>query len=449
MKHKDRNGTAVETNHIDHIQSLSEKRASAALPSEMVQDIVSTRPDFITRWGTWFFFVILCFAGFICWLIKYPDIIPATARLTSINAPKPVVSLINGKLVKLSTAENEVVRKGQVLGYLESTADHNDVLQLSVSIDSISQVLIRGGTDRLQDYFQNPDLHLGELQMTYQAYLTAHLTFLNYLSKGFYVKKKAMLLKDMDNLKKLHKHLSEQKMLQEQDLLLTQKTFDANESLNKEKVISDFDYRMEQSKLINKKLTFPQINAAIISNENQQNEKAKEILELENTINQQKYIYHQALNTFKSQVDEWKKKYVLIAPVAGKIAFASFVQENQQIQANQTILYVNPDNSEYFAEVVIPQSNFGKAAKGQLVLLKFRSYPYQEYGAVKGRIEFISRIPLDSGYLAKVGLVSGLNTTYNRQVHYRDGLLANAEIITRDMRLLERFYYNLVKNIRK
>ena len=258
-----------------------------------------------------------------------------------------------------------------------------------------------------------------------------------------------MLFKDIDNLKKLYNNLEEQKTLQQQDLALSQKTFDANESLKKDKVISEFDYRTEQSKLIGKKLTLPQIDAAIINNEAQQNDKQKEIGELENTIAQQKEIFQQALNTFKSQLDDWKKKYLLIAPIDGKVSFASFMQENQQLQTGQTVCFINPENSEYFAQIFIPQTNFGKVAVGQKVLLKFNSYPYQEYGYVNGKVDFISHIPTDSGYLARIDFSNGLITTYNKQVQYRDGLTADAEIITKDLRLLERFYYDLVKQIKR
>eukprot|EP01035_Chromulina_nebulosa_P064521 gene64521-88249_t len=224
----------------------------------------------------------------------------------------------------------------------------------------------------------------------------------------------------MDNLKRLNETLSNQKVLQESDLVLTQKTFDANESLKNDKVISDFDYRTEQSKLIGKQMTIPQINSSIIGNESQQNEKLKEIMELDNTITQQKVVFGQALQTFKSQLQEWKRKFILTTPIAGKISFGTFFQENQQLQSGQTICFVNPENSSYYAEMSIPQYNFGKVAVGQKVLLKFTAYPFQEFGSVYGNIEFISRIPTDSGYLAKVALPNGLNINYKKEVQYHN-----------------------------
>ena len=81
--------------------------------------------------------------------------------------------------------------------------------------------------------------------------------------------------------------------------------------------------------------------------------------------------------------------------------------------------------------------------------MKFQSYPFQEYGSVMGKIDFINHMPSENGYLAKVILINGLTTTYRKQIQYRDGLLANAEIVTKDMRLLERFYYNIVRQMAK
>jgi HlyD family secretion protein len=138
-------------------------------------------------------------------------------------------------------------------------------------------------------------------------------------------------------------------------------------------------------------------------------------MELENLIAQQKGIFSQSLNTFKSQVEDWKKKYLLVAPLSGKIAFATFLQENQELKANQIICFINPESTQYFAEIYIPQTNFGKVKTGQEVLLKFPSYPFQEYGSIKGRIDFISNINTDSGYLAKVILPQGLTTSYKKK----------------------------------
>ena len=415
------------------------------LRSDTFQEIVSNKPGFLIRRGNFIFLILLAMIIAACWFIRYPDIIQATAKLTSINAPKPVVCLQPGKIIKLLVAQNEPVVKSQAIGFIESTANHTEIIKLSKALDSLHQfpdsVRLKGLALNVENNFSE----LGELQPAFQTFIQSLLTFRNFLPGSFYEKKKFLLAQEKDNLINLQINLIQQRTLQEQDLTLTQKTFKANEALNKEKVISDFDYRLEQSKLISKQLSLPQINAAIINNQGQLTTKEKEILDLQNTIDQQAGIFKQAVNTLVSQVNEWKRKYILSSPISGKIEFASFIQENQEIAASQIICFVNPGNSQYFVEIEIPQANFGKVIVGQKVLLKFSSYPFQEYGFVSGEIEFISNIANEKGYLAKVALTNGFTTSNNKQIHYREGLVANAEIITKDMRLLERFYIDIYK----
>jgi len=79
------------------------------------------------------------------------------------------------------------------------------------------------------------------------------------------------------------------------------------------------------------------------------------------------------------------------------------------------------------------------------VQLRFDAYPYQEFGFVSGRLSYISKIPSDSGFLANIELPEGLTTNYKMPLQYRNGLRAQALIITRDARLPERLYHSLIK----
>lgn len=435
-------------NIADKVNTSTLRDDRNRLRSEMVQELVSKKPGLLVQYGISFFFIVLCGLCIACWFIQYPDIINARARLTSINAPKEVITKTTGKLSKLFAKEGEQTTKGSILGYMESTANQQEVILLSKNVDTILKLANKNNIEQLLCYLSSTYQNLGELQQSHQTFQQSFINFRDYISGGFYLRKKTMLAKDLSFLQQLHSNLLQQKGLNVEDLELSQKTFDANQSLKNDKVISDLDYRNEGSKLIIKKLTLPQVNSAIVTNESQQNEKQKEIMGLENTIAQQKIIFLQSLNTFKSQIDDWKQKYLLTAPIDGKIAFATFLQENQLLQSNQIFCFINPENTEYYAEIFIPQTNFGKVRNGQEVLLKFPSYPFSEYGSVKGKIDFISNIGTDSGYLARVDLPNGLKTSYDKQVQFRNGLSAQGEIITKNMRLLERFYYNIVKQVK-
>lgn len=416
---------------------------------EPIREIIGKVPAWIIRWGNTIVLIFFICLFLISYFIHYPESVYSRARLISINAPKAVVVHTTGKLIALSVKEGDSVKKGSVIGFMESTGDHQTVLALSDKIDSLSAILENGRMDRIQQIDFSGIRNLGELQQYFQPFMQARITVINYLSNGVYARKSQMLRQDMGNLSRLNDNLQKQKTLYAQDLSLSQSTFNANQALRDNKVISDYDFRAEESKLISKKLSLPQITTSIINNESAINEKQKELLELDNTIVQQKTIFNEALNTFKSQIEDWKRKYVLIAQQEGQIAFNNIQQVNMQLQEGQIACYVNPYNSQYYAEAYIPQANFGKVQPGQKVLLRFPSYPYQEYGYVLGKIDFVSHIGTDSGYFSKIMLSKDLLTSYKRKIQYRDGMTADVEIITKDLRLIERFYYNIVKYTRQ
>lgn len=427
---------------------INEKEAERRFHrSEMVTDIVSSKPGFWVNNGMGIFLGVLILVFAATWFIKFPEIVSAPAKFTSVNAPKVILAKNSGRLVKLFAKEDSRVKVGDILGFMESTTNHSNVLELEkvlIEIDTQLHIIGISSFSSLNLPLYNT---LGELQPDYENFQIAVNEIKNYSGSGFFIKKRQMLLKDLNFLQQMKQSLLQQKKLSSEDLNLSHENFKAHEQLNNQKVIADLDYRNEKSRLIGKKLSIPQINAAIIGNEAQQNEKQKEIAQLEKEIGEQKNKIQQSIHSLKSRIEAWKSQFILSAPVSGTVKFAGFLQENQQLQVNQPICFINPDNSMYFAETYIPQSNFGKLNIGQSVLLKLPSYPFEEFGAIRGKLEFISNIPSDSGYLAKITLINGLYTNYNKPVQFREGLFANAQIITKEMNLLQKMYYGLVKKI--
>jgi len=420
------------------------------LVSRGVQEIISTKPAWIVRNGTTLFSIIILLLILSTFFIRYPDIVVSKIRISSINSPKAIKVIQEGKLVKLFVSEGMFVNKGQVLGFIESTADHQMLIDLSSTIDSFIVLLKKNEPNKAVKYFvdknienQNYSFYAGEVEFAVATFIQSFNSFRQYLESGYYLQKTNMFRDDLSYLEKLHDNLIKQKKMLEEDLSISKENFNANDLLRNEKVISPLDYRLEKSKFIGKSLTIPQITSVIISNESQQHDKKKEIAELENTIKQQKTIFTQALNLVKSQIDEWKKKYLLVAPISGKAHFVSYLQENQQLYAAQTFCFVNPGNSEYFAEATIPQYNFGKVQIGQQVLIKLSSYPYQEFGSISGKISHISSLPTDSGFTAIVKLPNILSTNSQKVLQFYEGLVGEGEIVTADQKIFDKLFKQL------
>lgn len=432
------NGTSEEAT-----QNVFTKRFRSR--SEAAQEIISHQPTFLEKWALLLFLVILIVLVAGTWFIRYPDIIEASGTLTADSAPKEIVPLESGRLIQLFVKNGDKIKKDATIGWIESTANTKEILELSKILDSSLSLLQSNDTKNLSDLFEKDYKNLGEIQTLYQSFTTAWQQYDDYVLNGFYKRKKEMLLKDFATLQALNTTIKQQKTFTKQDKDSSEKSLKMNKLLLDEKVISPEEYRVATSAYINKEMSIPQYNSGILSNKNQQRDKLKELEQLDHDASRQKIIFEQALQTLKSSVDDWKHKYILQSPLAGTVFFTLPLQQNKFIQQGKLLGYINPDNSNFFMEINLPQNNFGKVDTGMNVQLRFDAYPYQETGFVKGKINFISKIATDSGFYATVRLDNGLITNLKNHIQYKNGLKAQAVVITKNMRLLQRLYYSVVK----
>lgn len=413
--------------------------------SDIAQEIISRKPDFYEKWALLLFFVLLLLLTAGTWFIKYPDIIEATAVLTGQNAPKEIIPKQTGKLTALFAKNNQQVKQGEILGWIESNADAREVIDLAARLDSSVKMLGSGRPYLIASLFHKHFTGLGELQTEYQTFNTALLQYNDYLVNGFYSNRKVLLHNDITSLQNMKDKVTQQKDFTAKDNELAKKTFEMNELLYKEKVISAEEYRQAQSALLNKQKADPQMDMNLLTQQNQIRDKQKEIDQLNHDILQQQQTFEQALQTLKSNVAAWLRQYTLQSPAEGTVVFALPLQQNQFIEQGKLLGYVNPLDSKYYAEIRLSQNNFGKVDTGMKVQLRLDAYPYQETGFIPGILNYISNISIDSAFLGTVRLDQGLRTNQNRSIQYKNGLKAQALIITKDMRLLERLYYSIVK----
>ncbi|MDF7816506.1 HlyD family efflux transporter periplasmic adaptor subunit [Runella sp. MFBS21] len=413
--------------------------------SEAIRDYMEQIPAWILRWGITVIFFVLLSLGTISWFVHYPTIVTAAFRLTSDNAPKPVVVRAEGRLIKLFVTDNQIIRQDQIIGFIEATADHSQVLLLQKDLKNLHTVIESGSFDKLDIFPANRFQKLGELQTTYQSFMQSYTQTLALFSNEYYNKRKSYLSAEFKDLQQNRIQLLGQLELHKRDAELAKKEFEINVKLYKEKVISPLEYQREESKYINKQLPVRQLEMSITYNITAQTQKQRELTELERQAIEQKAQFIQALNTLRSELENWQRRFILRAPTDGKTNFSMTLQENQSLRAGTEIMYVGGTSGRYFGEINIPQVNFGKVKRGQRVLIKFQGYPFEEFGAVEGQIATISQVPTPDSqfFLATVNLPNGLKTGTNKQLIYKTGMVASAEIITEDLRLIERVFYQV------
>ena len=411
-----------------------------------VDEIMSQPPSWLVRWGITVFFGVLLSLLALSWFLKYPDLVTGSLRISAINAPKSILAKADGRLIKLFVEEGQVVQPKQLLGVVENAANLDEVMALEKLLDT----LLRNSDTAIIPSLSDSFYQLGELQKPYQSFQETYLKAKAFVGSGAYQRKRQILLSDVEHLKILANQQENQIINYQSDLELTEADLRMNRGLNKDnKYVSDVEMRQTQSRFISKKQAYDQARSNLENSGISQNGKQQELLEIEKTATEQVNSFGQSARTLKSDIEAWKQRYLLEASQAGKIAFQGNLQENQQLKTGQELLYVVPNQAQYFGEMLVGQYNFGKVKIGQEVIIKLSGYPFQEFGSVEGRVSQIAAVPKDTAYYLKVSLPKGLQTSNNRTLPFQNGLTANGQIITEDLRLIERIFYDFRKMLRK
>lgn len=127
-----------------------------------------------------------------------------------------------------------------------------------------------------------------------------------------------------------------------------------------------------------------------------------------------------------------------------KLFYITTLKENQLVSRDQTLFYIEPERTSYYAEPTAGQKGFGKIKAGQQVKIKVESYPDTEFGYLIGQVSYIGGMASRrDSFLIKADLPNGLQTNYRKNIFFRNNLSAHAEIVTVNRRLIERFFSQL------
>ena len=412
--------------------------------SEEVKDVLSKPPRALFRWGNTILLVFIIIIFMLSWLIKYPDVVVAQAVLTTEIPPQKEFARASGKIDSLFVKNYQEITKNTPLAIIENTAKYKDVMYLKSILDTLKV------SPSESFYFpldKMPILFLGDIENQFSVFENSYIQYnLNRESQSFLNNDLANTY-SLTQLKYRLKTLINQKGLNKKEIFFKKKDLDRSEKLFSKGVISKQELENKNLEYIKAERNFKNINVSI--SQIKENISTTTNFKTQATINNTREEINllkgviQSLDKLKRAIKEWELKYLFKSNIKGTVSFMKIWNKNQTINNGDFIFTIIPKNhANYVCKVQAPILNSGKVKVGQSVNIKLSSYPDNEYGVLKGKVKSISLIPNNEGlYLLDVLVAEKLITTYNKELEFKQEMEGIAEIITEDLRLIERVFY--------
>lgn len=416
------------------------------LRSENVQDILSTPPHWMIRWGNTLIFIILLMVLMMSYFIKYPEFIPAPILVTSQNPPEKLEARTNSKIEKIFVKNGQNVSKNEVLMVLQSSGNHQDILKLKNKIDSAGQNQIFSfPVNEISKY------KLGELQSDYNVFSKALEDEKLFSRLQPYAPENLAANQSIIENKNRISILKQQRNLENSKFNLSKKNYDRSQTLFDQGVISKMELENEKIKYLQAEQNLKNINISLSQFEESINNLNKTKSGASINSEKDKINYSsaalQSFEQLRKSLKQWELAYLITSSTNGKVSFQQFWGENQFLKAGDVILSILPsEKTAIVGRMFVPTVNSGKIIPGQKVLIRLDNYRYQEFGIVEGKVQNISLTPdKDGNYYVEITLPKGLETSYNKTLPFDKELKGNAEIVTQDLRLIERLFYQIRK----
>jgi multidrug resistance efflux pump len=430
---------------------MMKENKTEILYSEPVKEIMGNPPSGIIRWGNVVLFSVFVLFFLFAWIIKYPDTIPAPVEITTVNPPVTLVTKITGRIRYLYVENKDSVFTGQLLAVMETTASIDEINLLKRTIDTIKK-------PEEADYNKFPHLsQLGELQDVYASFLKYLSDFTSYISNDYYGNKVISTTEEINAIREYIIRLKVKERLYAENRKFEASKYHRDSSLYISKVIPESEFEKSHQALIRIDIELQQVRldysekSIELAEKNQllQDYKIKRIEEREKLIS----VLNESFMNLQAQIKIWENNYMLRSPFDGFVTFTRYWNENQVVTKDEPVLNIVPHEiGSYLGRINLKMQRSGKVKPGQKVNIKLSSYPYLEYGMLRGVIKNKSLVPSGDAYVIEIDFPDGLTTLYGIKLEFTQNMSGTAEILTEDLRLLQKlvnpFRYLITKNRR-
>lgn len=420
------------------------------LRSEEVQEVMGQIPAWIVRWGITLLFIVVLALLVGSYFFRYPDVIITDMTLTSHHPVARIVARTLGKISQLNVTEGERVIPGMLLGVIQNPASTADVSQLKCILQIYSSI-----PDSLAFFLlSGKEFALGEMQSAYIEVLGSLHEYRNYKELNYYPQKIASTQRQINKYQVYYQNQQRQQQVTKEQYGIACQQYERDSLLFIRQVLAPSEYETAKTAWLQSRYSLEGANATLENLKIQIGQLEENLLDLQLQQAEKESLlvhnYRTSVEELMNVINSWELNYCLFTPIEGRVTFTKYWNENQFVTSGEEVFTVVPDGDvQLLGRASLPVQRSGKVKAGQRVIVRFLNYPDQEFGIVNGEVATISLVPTEDNYMVEIAFPDGLTTNYGKNLPVSHEMKATAEIVTDDLRLIERFFQPLKKILKE
>ncbi|MGB6153610.1 MAG: HlyD family efflux transporter periplasmic adaptor subunit [Pricia sp.] len=364
-------------------------------------------------------------------IVGYRDVLEAQIEVMPVSPPVIVKTKRQGQISKFLVRPGDSVLPGQTLARFKDPADHEDlkVIQQAVAKKSLPE----------EPGSRKPFV-IGTLQDAYSEYVKAYHGV--EMIEKFYDNTIANLMEDTIRISHGDAFSNTYKRLQtaRSTSVLVGRNHSRMKTLYGKGVISKSELEKSQLEYNRSLQQVNQLNSEYVTDTYSTNEKFGDLFT----------AMEIASMNLLSEISLWEEKNLLVSPVSGRVYFLDVRSPYQWVDEGEELFGVVPDRKSPLIGIVkIPIHNAGNVREGQQVIIKLHSFPFEEWGILRGIITEISASPKradEEYYPAYVKIDSTANNLKGR-INGKGTLSGRCDIILEESTIFKKLFMGLRKNI--
>lgn len=358
-------------------------------------------------------------------VLKVEDTVKVRSGVVFSESPQnKLVAPAEVKVVGIKCREGQQVKKGDTLFILENTKTKTDFNIANLDRESLEEKValirqLKGNAIEKRSAIQAAMSIQSDIYFTERSKITKEL---ESLEAKMDLSKRQRKIQDekyrTDSLLYGKGAISQVELREQKN-----RSLDARKSENE--VQSSYQQRLFDLKNLSNKYEQQRNESeqSMIELSNQITNYEREILDLQTQSKNQEYN----LEYFSEELG----KLVVLAPIDGTISNLFNVKQSQSIIPKGELLGIlAPKGESYYAKITLAEKDLNAVKVGQKVSLQMDAYNYYKFGAVEGRITYVSPSEVNQTFSCLVEFED-----YNPEIKLKAGYTMKGKVVVEELPL--------------